>query len=176
MVEYKRKKLNMAVKREFQRWLLLRIFGVVLLSSLLAALILYGYARKEVCDSFYSAHIAIRRVSDLLWPVVAAGSAVSLLSGMLLAIFLPQKIAGPIYHIERDLAAVRQGDLTVRFKLRSGDPLQDLAAQINQTIEVLRQRVKKAQEGCAEFEATEGYQQVDDSLKRLIAELKNLKT
>lgn len=147
MTGFKRKKLNLAVKNELQRWLLVRISGVVILSSVIAALILYGYASKEIGDSFYSAHISIRRVSDLLWPVVAAGSAVSLLSGMLLALFLPQKIAGPIFRIEQDLDPVREGDLTVKITLRAGDPLQDFATSINDAIGELRVKVHRIQDG-----------------------------
>ncbi|MBU4033324.1 MAG: methyl-accepting chemotaxis protein, partial [Proteobacteria bacterium] len=151
-----------------------RISGVVILSSVIAALVLYGYARNEICDSFYSAHIAIRRVSDLLWPVVAAGSAVSLLSGMLLAIFLPQKIAGPIFRIEKDLEPVRQGDLTVTITLRADDPLQDFAARINEAIGELRVKVHRIQDGYL-AEEQEG---VDAGEKRKLAaeELKSFKT
>lgn len=155
MSGYKRKKLNMAVKREFQRWLLLRIFGVVLLSSLIAVLILYFYTRRELGESFYDAHITIRQVSDLLWLVIAAGGTISLLGGMLLAIFLPQKVAGPIYRIERELESVRRGDLTVQIRLRSGDPLHDLAGSINRTVDVLRVRVQEVQEICDDLEKTE---------------------
>ena len=72
-MKHKRKKLNLQVKRQFQVWLLVRILGTVLLSSGVAALILYFYAHQEVGASFYDAHIKIRRVSDLLIPVVLAG-------------------------------------------------------------------------------------------------------
>lgn len=174
MTGFKRKKLNMAVKKKLQRWLLLRIFGVVILSSVVAALILYGYASKEICDSYYSAHISIRRVSDLLWPVVAAGSAVSLLSGMLLAIFLPQKIAGPVFRIEQDLDPVKEGDLTVKITLRAGDPLQDLATRINEAIGELRVKVHRIQDGYL-GEEQEGAA-AEEKRKRAAEELKSFKT
>jgi len=135
---YKRKKLNLSVKREFQRWLLLRIIGTVLLSSVVSAVILFFYARQEVGDSFYEAHIRIRHVSDLLIPVVIAGSLVSLISGTLLAIFLPQKIAGPIFRIEEDLRKIREGQHDKVIKLREGDPLHDFAHTINTTVVALR--------------------------------------
>src|SRR6056297_3859872 len=77
--KYKRKKLNLTVKREFQIWLLLRIIGVIVISTLVAVVILYFYSRQEISASFYSAHIQIRRVSDLLLPVIAAGAFISLL-------------------------------------------------------------------------------------------------
>lgn len=174
MTGFKRKKLNLAVKNELQRWLLVRIFGVVILSSLAAALILYYYASKEICDSFYSAHISIRRVSDLLWPVVAAGSAVSLLSGMLLALFLPQKIAGPIFRIEQDLDPIREGDLTVKITLRAGDPLQDLAKSINEAIGELRGKVHRVQDGY--LSEDQGDTATAEKRKLAAEELKSFKT
>lgn len=142
---YKRKKLNLSVKRQFQRWLLLRILATVVLSAVLAGLILYGYAYREITDSFFDVHLKIKRVSDLLLPVVLAGSAVSLASGLLLAIFLPQKIAGPLYRIEQDLAAIQAGDLGKRIKLRKEDQLHDLAQAINDTVDSLVGRIEQAE-------------------------------
>lgn len=134
----KRKKLNLTVKREFQVWLLIRIFGTILVSSLVAAAILFFYARQEIGASFYEAHIRIRHVSDLLIPVVIAGSLVSLISGTILALFLPQKIAGPIFRIEEDLKKIKAGQLDKVIKIRQGDPLQDFAETINSTVAALR--------------------------------------
>lgn len=176
MTGFKRKKLNLAVKKELQRWLLVRIFGVVLLTSLIAALILYFYANKEIGDSFCDAHITIRRVSDLLWPVIAAGSMVSLVSGMLLAVFLPQKIAGPIYRIEKELEELVRGDLTVEIRLRPKDPFQDLVGGINQSIASLRSRVRKIQDICNELEESEEGGILSDQQKLVCSELKFFKT
>lgn len=141
----KRKLLNLSIEKEFQSWLMLRIFGVIVLSSLLAAAILFFYAHQETVNSFYTAHIKIRRVSDLLLPVVLCGSAVSLVAGTFLAIFLPQKIAGPIYRIEKELQAVRQGDLTVCINLRRKDSLKSFAAVINSVIADLNYEVRQLQ-------------------------------
>ncbi len=176
MTDFKRKKLNMAVKKELQRWLLVRIFGVVLLSSLIAALILYFYANQELGDSYYDAHITIRRVSDLLWPVVAAGSVVSLLSGMLLAVFLPQKIAGPIYRIEKELERLGEGDLTVEIRLRPRDPFHDLVGGINQSVAGLRTHIRIIQDICNELEKSEESRVLSELKKRACYELKFFKT
>lgn len=147
-MRYKRKRLNLNVKKEFQMWLLVRLLGTVLLSSIIAALILYFYARHEVTSTFFDAHLKIRRVSDLLLPVVLAGSAVSLFGGMFLAIFLPQKIAGPIFRVEQDLLLVQQGDLTTTIRLRQGDVLHELAETFNETSATLRQAVQEIKESC----------------------------
>ena len=141
-----RKRLNLTVKRKLQKWLLIRIGGIILISSMIAALILYVYARQEISSSFWEAHIQIRRVSDLLFPVLVAGTAVSVLAGFILAIFLPQKIAGPIFRIEQDLRIVRDGDLTKKIQLREDDILLELAGEINRTTEFFRQQTEKMQQ------------------------------
>jgi methyl-accepting chemotaxis protein len=140
--KFKRKKLNLAVKREFQMWLLIRIVGVAVVSSLVAVLILYFYSRQEISESFYSAHIQIRRVSDLLFPVMAAGTVVSLLSGLLLALFLPQKLAGPIFRVQKGLEVIKTGDLTEKIVLRTNDTFLDLAVSVNETTAGLRSKIQ----------------------------------
>ena len=82
-------------------------------------------------------------MSDLLLPVVIAGSAVSLISGTLLALFLPQKIAGPLYRVELGLKAVEQGDFSVRVVVRKNDTLRDFAGRVDETIVTLRNRVQE---------------------------------
>jgi methyl-accepting chemotaxis protein len=142
-MHYKRKKLNLRVKNQFQIWLLVRILGTVALSSVVAAVILYLYSSQEIGESFYDAHIKVRRISELLLPVILAGSFVSLLSGALLAIFLPQKIAGPVFRIEEDLKEIQAGNLEKEIRLRAGDPLKELAQTINATILFLRAKIEK---------------------------------
>lgn len=177
--KHKRKLLNLSVEKEFQRWLLVRIFGVIILSSVLAALILFFYARHETITSFYSAHIKIRRVSDLLLPVIFCGASVSLCAGALLAFFLPQKIAGPIFRIEKELQAVRTGDLTVVIKLRKHDTLQTFAARINEVIADLNSGAKGLQaEGQKLKEALvqEDEAAIRASARKLQAKLEQIKT
>lgn len=157
-----RKNLNLTVKREFQMWLLLRIFGVVIVSSLVAVLVLYIYSRQEISSSFYSAHIQIRRVSDLLLPVIAGGAFVSLLSGLLLSLFLPQKIAGPIYCVQKSLNVIKEGDLTEKVVLRKNDTFMDLAESVNDTTSNLRDKIIKIKE-------------IQRELDRLVASLEHTK-
>lgn len=149
MSVHKRKRINLSVKKYFQKWLLIRILGMIIISSMVAALILYFYARQEITSSFFDAHIKIRRVSDLLLPVVAAGSMVSLISGVILSLFLPQKIAGPIYRIEQGLKTVQNGDFTSLISLRKNDVLKDLAGEVNKATTENRVRVQKSKKALA---------------------------
>ncbi|BCO10288.1 hypothetical protein GF1_26640 [Desulfolithobacter dissulfuricans] len=179
MTRIKRKKLNLAVKKELQKWLLIRITGIVLLCSLVAALILYFYARSEITSSFFDAHLKIRRVSDLLLPVLLTGSAVSMVAGLLLAMFLPQKIAGPVYRIEKDLEQVQEGELTKEIRLRKGDLLMDLADEVNKATASVRQRIQEIKDNyrAAEKAVRAGNDsQVEEALHRLEESLSRLKT
>jgi methyl-accepting chemotaxis protein len=174
-----RKKLNLAVKNEFQRWLMFQVLLAVVLSAVVAAVILYFYASQELVGSFFDAHVKIRRVSDLLLPVVIAGTMVSLGCGVLLALFLPQKIAGPLYRIETDLKTLAGGDLRVHVSLRDSDTLKDFAARVDEAVAALRGRVQEVKAGQVLLEQAVLDGQQDDISKCLIAQkekLERLKT
>ena len=153
--KFKRKLVNLNVKRRLQIWLLIRIGGIIILTSIVSALILYGYARHETINSFYQAHIKIRRVSDLLLPVVLSGSAISLISGVFLALFLPQKIAGPLYRIEQELNKVKAGDFRIKIRLRTKDTLVNFTSHINETIATVDRRLSDMQKAVNSIENTE---------------------
>jgi methyl-accepting chemotaxis protein len=77
---------------------------------------------------------------------MGAGAFVSLLSGLALALFLPQKIAGPIFRVQKSLNLIKDGDLTEEVILRKNDILKDLATSVNETADGLRvniQEIKK---------------------------------
>lgn len=157
----------------------MRILGLLVISSLVAALVLYFYARHELTTSFFDAHIKIRRVSDLLLPVVIAGSVVSLLGGVTLAVFLPQKIAGPLFRIEQDLLIIKEGDLTKVITLRPGDLLTDFAGEVNEAIEQLRSRVEKIKGEChtaQQYLAEDNQDLAKQTMGRLADELDRFNT
>jgi len=78
--------------------------------------------------------------------VIAAGGFVSLLSGIILALFLPQKLAGPVYRIQKGLEVIRDGDLTKHITLRGNDILRDLADSVNETTAGLRASIQEVKE------------------------------
>lgn len=56
-----------------------------------------------------------------------------------LGIRISHKICGPVYRIRTDLAQIRKGQGQVRIHLRDGDELQNLASEINQTLDWIEQ-------------------------------------
>jgi len=140
-VFHKRKKLNLKVKQDFQVWLLLRIMGTALLTIIVASFILYFYSVTVVDTDYLSHALKVRKVSEILLPVLLAASLTSICAGLLLALFLPQKIAGPIFRIEQDLMQIRTGDLTKKVNLRCADILKELAESVNMAVLDIRTMV-----------------------------------
>jgi len=150
----KRKKLNLKVKQDFQMWLLLRIMGTVLVTITLASIILYFYSANIIQSDYLSHALKIRKLSEILLPVLLAASLTSIVAGLLLALFIPQKIAGPIFRIEQDLLEIRTGDLTKVINLRCADVLKELAQSVNMTVHDIRNMINDVKETHSDLEAT----------------------
>jgi len=144
----KRKKLNLKVKQDFQIWLLTRILGTVLLTIGMSSILIYLYAQGQIAADFLN----VKKLSEILLPFLLVSSLTSIVAGMLLALFLPQKIAGPIFRIEQDLQKVREGDLTKKVTLRYHDIMKELAERVNVTVADIRYLLRDTKEVQANLE------------------------
>ena len=152
-VFHKRKKIDLKVKQDLQIWILVRIMATILVTIGLASFILYFYSVTVVDTDYLSFAPKVRKVSDVLLPVLLAASLTSIVAGLLLTLFLTQKIAGPIFRIEQDLQDIRTGDLTKDINLRYADILKELAQSVNTTILDIRNIVKDAKGSNSNLEA-----------------------
>ena len=145
-VFHKRKKLNLKVKQDFQIWLLVRIMGTSMVTIIVASILLYLYSKGVVDAEYLSFKTDVRRVSEVLLPVLIAASLSSIICGLLIALFLPQKIAGPLFRIEQDMLRVSEGDLTKSITLRGADVLKELSETINMAVGNIGNMVKDVKE------------------------------
>lgn len=77
---------------------------------------------------------ALRAVNRSLLPKVLALAVIIFIAG----IFLSHKIAGPMYRIERSAEAIKNGDLSVSFKIRKGDEMKDAASALENMVDSLQ--------------------------------------
>ena len=140
----KRKRLNLAVKREIQIWMLRWFLFAVGASAAVGVSVLYGISHREIGEAYYSAHLTIRHVSDLLLPAVAASGVLCVLVGTALLIFFPQRVAGPIYRMEQELQRVAQGDYATVVRLRRGDRFHSTAEALNRALQRVREDLSLA--------------------------------
>ena len=168
MKKDRRKKINFSVKREMQLRLLLKILTIVSIGIGLMGLIFYIYS-----NSYRQFHITAKNFLDYLMPAVIISLVIGFLASIGITIFFPHKIAGPLYRIERDLREkVGAGDLRVKFILRKGDEVQDLADAINTTIEQLREKIERVNDVVDRIDGAIKNKADDDELEKLVRELK----
>jgi methyl-accepting chemotaxis protein len=149
----RRRRLNFSVKRQMQIRLFIKILGIALIGVGIMAVVFYFYSDREINSSFRQFHVHANNFLDLLLPAVVSSLVVALIVSIVITLFLPIKIAGPLFRIERDVKEkVNKGDLTVRFKLRKGDELGDLADSLNVCLETLRQKIGIAKKSAEDLE------------------------
>lgn len=140
----RRRKINFSVKREMQFRLLFKIITIIFVGVGLMGLIFYLYSNREISHSYRQFHVQAKNFLDYLLPAVVVSLAIAFISSLAITIFFPHKIAGPLFRIERDIKErVAKGDFTVRFKLRKGDEVHDLAEALNSVLESLSIKIGK---------------------------------
>ncbi|HEY3347930.1 MAG TPA: methyl-accepting chemotaxis protein, partial [Nitrospirota bacterium] len=129
----RRKKLF--IEKKFQgkfiaKTVLSLIAGLVLSMGLLI------YLSDDSLTADYSGGtLKIQQTTDMLLPYIIISNALAIalvaVAGVMISLVYSHRIAGPLYRFEKDLEAIKQGDLTRRIKLRDGDQFSEMAEQIN---------------------------------------------
>ncbi len=140
----RRRIINFSIKREMQIRLLLKLMVIVLVSVGSTGVFFYLYSNQKIGQSFTQFHIQARSFLDYLLPAVVSATLLGILVAFVMALFFPHKIAGPLYRIERDLRErVGRGDLTIRFRVRRGDEMGELAESLNVMVERLAEKMER---------------------------------
>ena len=154
----KRKKLNYAIKQELQAWILLRIFGASLLAIFIASLLAYLYAKNTVVGDLLRFQTNVRTVSEVFWPIFLASALTCIITGLLLVLLIPLKMAGPLYRVEQDLMLIGSGYLAKTIRVRSSDILKEHADSVNMAVAELAGIIEDVKESGKSLETkiTEG--------------------
>lgn len=94
----------------------------------------FGLADNQVLVSFIilqQKNLLLRLISMLV---------INMILVALFGFFFSHRIAGPVYHMEKFLKKVAEGDLSGTLRIRKHDQFQSLAATINLMMECLRQK------------------------------------
>jgi methyl-accepting chemotaxis protein len=143
MKKIKRSNTNYSIKPRFQVRLFLKVASIVLVSIAVTGMVFYFYSNREITDSFKLFHINARNFLDYLVPAILTSMLGGLFIAAVMTYFFPHPIAGPLFRIERDIKErIGSGDLTVRFNLRKGDELGELAENLNIALEKLSLIIK----------------------------------
>ncbi len=170
----RRSRINFSIKRKMQIRLFINCMLISVVAIGLMAVIFYFYSNREIGESYRQFHVQARNFLDYLLPAVLGAIVLGVIASILIAVFFPHKIAGPLYRIERDLKdRIGNGDLTVRFNLRKGDEVGDLAAALNETLEKLSSRIEYIKAPLEELESStaRGKNCSQEELRRLVKKI-----
>jgi methyl-accepting chemotaxis protein len=154
--------------------LFLKVLSISLIGIALMAVIFYLYSNREINENYRQFHIHAQNFLDYLLPAVALSVLAAVLSAASITIFFPHKIAGPLHRIETDMKEkISKGDLTVRFNLRKGDDVSDLAEAINYSLDKLKQKIEKAKKPAEELDTVikNMEESADKNVGKLIKEI-----
>jgi len=135
-MEHRRKKYF--VKKKLQVKYLLFVLLAMLLPTILCSGALYYLIWQTI-----AAEVAIpEAIAETLIPALHKVNTILLitlppvfLAMLFLAVIISNKIAGPVYRLERELKKIIGGDYTRRIHFRSKDELQEIAQGINELLE-----------------------------------------
>ena len=84
-------------------------------------------------------------ITQMLLPALQGVNAVLIIAAPIILILLlrgilvySNKIAGPIYRLERELDEVAKGDFNRKIKFRKGDELKEVAEKLNRVLEKIK--------------------------------------
>ena len=136
---------NYYIKKRFQRNFILKFFTLLLLGALISGAIIYFMSRSTLTTTFDNSRLAIRSTADYILPsVLLSGVAVMIIVGfaaIIMTLFASHKIAGPLYRIGKDIDELASGNLNLRFVLRGGDEIKELASKLDNMALSLKSKV-----------------------------------
>ena len=97
----------------------------------------------------------------IVWLMVFLAGAAGAI--VLQAVKFSNRIAGPSYRMRKSLARVREGDFSIRVRLRVGDELIPLAEEMNRVLEWLEARESGVEPAGDQPDAADSVAQVEET-------------
>src|SRR3972149_5545756 len=176
MIKNKRSIINYSIKRRMQLRLLLNVMVIALIATGLTSAFFYYHSSQEVGHSFKEFHVQAKTFLDFLFPTIIMALAIGIVLAFGMALFFPHRIAGPLYRIERDLKErVGEGDLSIKFGVRKGDEVGELADALNVMVEKLKLKIGKIKTAADDLSSqARNLNKGDESLRKIIEIAKRL--
>lgn len=181
MEDFRNRRKNYYIKKEFQRNFIIRFCLLVLAGSAISAFIIYMMSRATVTTTFENSRLIIKSTADFILPTVLISTGAVIVLVGIATIFITMrtshKIAGPLYRMEKDVEEVAAGNLKKRFNLRVDDELKPLAAGLDGMVRELNNRVAEIKKAVADLEGSAGDNgAVREKIGKIKDETEKLKT
>lgn len=136
---------NYFIKRKFQTRFILKFCLLIILACLLMGIAIYAFTANTVTTSFDNLRLVVKSTKDFILPSLLLSSLIAVIivsvACISVILFISHRIAGPLYHLERSMKQIAEGDLTVRTRFREGDEIGILASSLNNMVEKIKESI-----------------------------------
>ena len=154
--DFRNRRRNFYIKKEFQRNFILKFCALVLSGAAISGAIIYLMSTSTVTTTFDNSRLMIKSTADFILPALLVSSVVVVAlvgaATIIITLFTSHKIAGALYAIEKKVDEVAAGDLKAEFRLRERDQVKPLAVGLNVMVFNLRNRLKEIKKDLAELD------------------------
>ena len=123
------------VRMDFQKDFIIKYCVLVLIAIVALSLIVYFFCGTTVTTVFKDSRLKILSTNDFILPYLFWSSAIAVVCAVAvcwrMTMIISNRLAGPLYRLEQDLARVAQGDLNLNIRVRQKDEFQSLARILN---------------------------------------------
>jgi methyl-accepting chemotaxis protein len=157
-METKHKRRNFFIKKELQGRYILSFFIFVVLGSIMYAAIFSMLTADSFTIVYKDNNLTLGKTPYILlaemlkanWILILSGG----VAGVIIAMFLTHRFAGPLFKLERVVREMAAGNLSVDTTLRKRDEGKELAELINLLKETLAANVKSMRELSAAMDSS----------------------
>lgn len=139
------------IKRDFQIRIVLIVLLTVVIFANINAIIMYSLFTRSLGTGPILDFLGIAEPAEAFVFVILVTESLGLVIVFVISLYISNSFAGPVYNIEKILFKVADGDLSRKVKLRSGDEFHDLAIEVNNAIEGIRERIQTIREAALEL-------------------------
>jgi len=138
-------KTHTFIKKRYQFRFVTHFCVSMLIMAIIHIIIFYLYTNKELGSTYYQSLFSLQGLRDnILSAMIFTGGIVIIfatLAVLIITLIGSNKIAGPIYRIEKSLESVGNGDLGLIIKFRTHDAIDRVAEDINSATENLNTKI-----------------------------------
>ena len=156
--EGKNRRKTYFIKKQFQTSFIVKFCILVVIGAVLSGSMVYVMSKSTVTTSFENSRLRIKSTADYILPAVLLSSLMVVviigIATVAVTLFTSHRIAGPLYHIEKNVKEIISGNLTVKFPLRKADEIKPLAASLEEMVNSLRENIKSLKDALSQLEST----------------------
>jgi nitrogen fixation/metabolism regulation signal transduction histidine kinase len=139
------------IKKGFQFRFILWFCLLVLFGGMLSTGLILYFTQGNLTSLFSNSRLVVTDTAIYILPAVIYTNMITILiislSLIVVTLFVSHKIAGPLFRLEQDINVIAKGNLTFTVRLRKGDQLRELPADINEMTASLNTKVAAIQSG-----------------------------